>query len=60
VEHPYSDVWILFLDGEEPYKLSNLKMSMPINLFNESDLRFLLNESQTKRPNKSLERTRGE
>jgi hypothetical protein len=59
VSNPYSDVWILFLEGKEPFALSNLGHSMPANLFNEADLRFLLGESQKlAQPNNSLERTR--
>ena len=59
VTNPFSDIWILFLHGEEPFRLLNTTPSMPLNLFNEKDLRFLLQESQAAlRPNTSLERTR--
>jgi len=46
VPNPYSDVWILFLSGKEPFELLSTLPSRPINLFNESDLRFLLHVSQ--------------
>jgi len=43
---PYSDIWILFFDGKEPYKMDSHPPNFPINAFNESDLRFLLSDSQ--------------
>jgi hypothetical protein len=60
VANPYSDIWILVVEGKEPYSLRNPGHSRPINLFAEADLRFLLEESQRDRPNKSLQRTRSE
>lgn len=59
VENPYSDIWILFLAGEEPYRLSALVDSLPMNLFNPSDLRFLLSGGPNDAgPNNILERAR--
>jgi len=51
VTNPFSDVWILILDGEQPYSIRSPSSSWPINLFTEADLRFLLEESQMKRSN---------
>lgn len=60
VPNAFSDVWILFLSGKEPFELLSGKPSQPINTYTEGQLRFLLHESQTGvRPNKSLERTLG-
>jgi len=61
VLNPFSDIWILFVGGKEPYELSNLGDSLPINLFNPSDLHFLLSGGPPHTgPNKSLERTHDE
>jgi hypothetical protein len=60
VANPYSDTWILVLDGTEPYTIWNTSHSRPINLFAEAELRFLLEESQRSRPNKSPQETRSE
>lgn len=60
VANPYSDIWILVVDGKEPYSIRNTSHSRPINFFAETDLRFLLDESQESRPDKSLQRTRSE
>jgi len=60
VANPYSDIWILVLEGKEPYSIPSPGHSRPINLIEEGDLRFLLEESQRNRPNKSLQRTRSE
>ena len=60
VQNAYADVWILFLTGKQPFELRDTVASRPINLFNEAELGFLLQESQSgTRPNPSLERTRG-
>jgi hypothetical protein len=37
-----SDVWILFVNGKQPYELDSSYPSKPINYFSESDLRLLL------------------
>jgi hypothetical protein len=46
VANRYSDIWILVLEGTEPYSIRSPGHSRPINLFEEEDLRFLLEESK--------------
>jgi hypothetical protein len=50
VQNALSDVWVLIVSGKEPYQLHSLSFTMPINLFSEPDLRFLLQGSQRRSP----------
>lgn len=48
-QNPFADVWILFVGGEEPYELTRVKPSRPINMFTETELRLLFSESERER-----------
>jgi hypothetical protein len=59
IPNQYSDIWVLFVDGKEPFRLWHTKPSWPLNAYTEADLRFLLHDSQAiVQPNPSFERTR--
>jgi len=46
--HAYSDIWLLFLNGPEPFRLQSSSYTLPVNLLSESDIREVFRLSETK------------